>query len=278
MSYKTILVHVDAGDMAPVRIRCAARLARSVDAHLIGAAPTGISRFVPPEVLAAGLNPLAARCRTLRQEAREALDRFSLLAQQEGVLSYEARLLDDDVDGGLPMAARYCDLAVAGLPNRMLVDAMLPADLPEQLALYGGHPVLVVPDTGGVRDFSGQALIAWDGSAAATRAVAGALPLLRRARSVEILGLGDNLPATCIPQETCTALAAWLGRHGIAAHTCRKPQPAHISEALLAEAIDIGATLLVMGAYGHSRLREALKEGVTSTVLRWTHIPLLLAH
>lgn len=278
MSYKTILVHVDASDAAPVRIRCAARLARSADAHLVGAAPTGISRFVPPEVLAAGLNPLAARCRSLREEAKEALDRFSLLAQEEGVLSHEARLIDDDVDGGLPLAARYCNLAVAGQPDRTLVDPLLPADLPEQMLLYGAHPVLVLPDAGSVPEFSGDALVAWDGSAAATRAVAAALPLLRLARSVEILGLGDRLPETCAPEETCAALATWLGRHGIAARTSRRPQPANIGEALLAEAVDAGATLLVMGAYGHSRLRESLKEGVTATVLRWTHVPVLLAH
>jgi nucleotide-binding universal stress UspA family protein len=277
MTYKTILVHVDASDAAPLRIRCAARLARSVEAHLIGAAPTGISRFVPPEILAAGRDPLAARCRTLRQEARESLDLFTRLAQQEGVLSHEARLIDDDADGAMPMAARYCDLVVVGRPDPTVVDPLEPTDLPQQLALSGGHPALVVPYTGALPELSGTALVAWDGSVAATRAVAGALPLLRLARRVEVIGLGDALPPTCTPQEPCTALASWLGSHGIEAHTCRKQQ-SDTGKALLSEAVDIGATLLVMGAYGHSRLHESLTEGVTATVLRWTRIPLLIAH
>jgi nucleotide-binding universal stress UspA family protein len=278
MGYKTILVHADLSDAAPSRVRCAARLARQSDAHLIGAAPTGISRFVPPEVLAAGLNPLAERCRTLREEAQQALDRFSHLAQQEGVPSYEARLIDDDVDGGMPIQARYCDLAIVARPDRTVVDPLMPADLPERLVLAGGHPVLILPDSGHLPALDGEALIAWNGSAEATRAVAGALPLLRQARRVTVLGIGNGLPPTGLEHEPCTALAEWLGRHGITAFPRRRSWQDASGKALLAEAIETGATLLVMGAYGHSPLREALTDGVTATVLRWGHLAVLLAH
>lgn len=278
MAYKTILVHADLGDGAPSRIRCAARLARQSGAHLIGAAPTGISRFVPAEVLAAGINPLSARCRALVNEARQALERFSLLAQQEEVMSYETRLIDDDVDGGMPIQGRYCDLAVLGMPDRTVVDPLLPSDLAERMVLTCGHPVLVLPNNGIPPVLDGEALVAWDGGVGATRAVAGALPLLRLARRVTVLGIGDALPATGFGQEACAALAAWLGRHGVTAQPCRKSQHDDIGKDLLDEAASRDATLLVMGAYGHAPLREALTNGVTAAVLRRAHLPVLLAH
>lgn len=278
MAYKTILVHADLSDGAPSRIRCAARLARQSGAHLIGAAPTGVSRFVPPEVLAAGISPLSTRIRALRDEARQALERFSLLAQQEEVISYEARLIDDDVDGGMPIQGRYADLTVLGTPDRTVVDPLLPADLVERMVLSGGHPVLILPNNAIPPTLDGEALVAWDGGAEATRAVAGALPLLRLARGVTVLGLGDALPATGLGQDACEALAAWLGRQGVAARTCRKSPLDEIGKGLLDEAARRNATLLVMGAYGHAPLREALTNGVSASVLRWAHLPVLLAH
>ena len=278
MSYKSILVHVDLGDTAPSRIQCAALLARRSGAHLIGAAATGISRFVPPQVLAAGLNPLAGRCRTLREDALKALDRFSLLAQQEGVSSFETRLIDDDVDGGLPIAGRYANLAVLGQPNRMVVDPLSPPDLPERLLLDGGHPVLVIPGSVYLPRLDREVVIAWDGSPGAMRAVAAALPLLREARHATVLGIGSQLPATCLEHDACASLASWLGRHGVTAGTFRRTRSDDPGMAILAEAVDLDADLVVMGAYGHTRLREALAEGVTTTVLRWAHLALFLAH
>jgi len=278
MTYKTILVHVDAGFAAPGRIRYAARLARIADAHLIGAAATGVSRFLPPEVLAAGVNPLAARCRALRDEAQQALARFDHLVREEGVLSSEARLVDDDVDGGLALAARYCDLAIVAQADRTLVDPLLPPDLPQRLLLASGHPVLVLPNTGSQPGPGGEAVVAWDGSAGATRAVAAALPLLRLAKRVTVIGVGDQLPPTGSAHEACTALKDWLARHGVDARASRLPARDDVGSALLAQATDLGAGMLVMGAYGHSPLREALSDGVTETVMRWATLPLFLAH
>jgi nucleotide-binding universal stress UspA family protein len=278
MSYKTILVHVDLGDAAPTRIRYAARLANQAGAHLIGAAPTGVSRFVPPEMLAAGLGPLAGRCRTLQEEAQQALDGFLALARQEGVQSYEARLIDDDADGGLPIAARYANLSVVGQPNPAIVDPLIPPDLPERLLLDSAHPVLVVPGAGDPPGFDGEALVAWNGDVGATRAVAGALPLLRLARRVTVLGIGDQQASSGLVEDDCNALVGWLGRHGIAARPRHRPQQDDIGAALLAEAMEIDAGLLVMGGYGHSRLRETVRDGVSANVLRWTNLPVLLAH
>jgi nucleotide-binding universal stress UspA family protein len=280
MQYKTILVHADLSPAAPDRIRLAARLARAADAHLIGSALTGISRFIPRATLAAGGSVLAARCAALQEDAGRSLDCFWRIAMEEGVDAAEARLIDDDVDGGMAVQARYCDLVVVGQADCGVAAPPLPPpppqDLPEYLLFTSGRPVLVVPCTGCMPEPGGLALVAWDGSVEATRAVDGALPLLRLASGIIVLAFGnDFLPPDGDP---CGQLAAYLKRHGVNASVGHCSIGADIGERLLSEASDQGASLLVMGGYGHSRFRELLTKGVTSTILRTMTLPVLLAH
>jgi nucleotide-binding universal stress UspA family protein len=281
MQYKTILVHADLSPAAPDRIRLAARLARAADAHLVGSALTGFSRFIPPATLAAGGTALAKRCAALQDAAARALACFRRIAAEEGVDAAEARLIDDDVDGGMAVQARYCDLVVVGQADRGVVAPPLPPpppqDLPEYLLFTSGRPVLVVPCTGYPPEPGGPALVAWDGSVEATRAVDGALPLLRLASGTIVLGFGDDFAPP--DGDPCGQLAAYLKRHGVRACAAGRRQiGADIGERLLSEASDQGASLLVMGGYGHSRFRELLTKGVTATILRTMTLPVLLAH
>jgi nucleotide-binding universal stress UspA family protein len=274
MRYKTILVHVDAESAAPDRIRLAARLARQVDAHLVGAAPTGVSRFLVP----AGAGPaIEARCRMLHGEAAAALQAFERIVREEGVASSEGRLVDDEVDAALALQARYADLVIVSQPDAATVAPPFPADLAAWLALGGGRPVLVVPRHG-VAAVGAAALVAWDGSREATRAVTGALPLLRAATRVTVVDFGAEDAPAGIVEDPCAALGAWLGRHGVAARCGHRPLAPDVGAALLAEAAGLSAGLLVMGAYGHSRLREIVLGGVTETILRTMTLPVLLAH
>ena len=167
---------------------------------------------------------------------------------------------------------------MAGQPDATLVGPPFPADLPARLALGGGRPVLVVPRYGAPRDTGGDALVAWDGSREATRAVTAALPLLRAARRVTVVDFGNGPNRAGVVEEPCAALCAWLGRQGVAARSGRRPMPSDVGDALLSEAADLGAALLVMGAYGHPRLREMVLGGVTETILRSMTVPVLLAH
>lgn len=276
MGYKTILVHADTSPASSDRLRLAIGLAQASGAHLVGSALTGISRFVTPAMLACGDVRLAERCAVLRHDATMALQRFDALVRAEGLASSEARLVDDDVDGGMAEQARCCDLVVVG-QSGAVAPAGLRDDLPEYLLLTSARPVLVVPRVGHARSLDGPALVAWDGSVEATRAVAGALPLLRAARGTTVVGFGDGA-AYAPAGDPCARLAAWLERHGIAAHTGHPPAGGYVGEALLSIACDMGAGLLVMGGYGHARYRELLLGGVTATVLRATTLPVLLAH
>src|SRR5450830_119607 len=146
MSYSTIVVHVDHSHHAAARMRQAAVLAAACNAHLIGSAFTGLSRYA---ATAAGLElrMLAPQeMAAIRLRGEEALDRFDAIASSEGVGSIERRLLEDDPGGGLALQARYADLVV--LSQSDVNDpacAHLPGGLPEQVVMDGGRPVLILP-------------------------------------------------------------------------------------------------------------------------------------
>lgn len=277
MDYKTLLVHIGTDPAAEARLRLAIGLARAADAHLVGSAVTGVSHFVTAGMLAAGDSRLADRCAALRRDAAAALRRFEAIVRTEGLASFESRLVDDDVDGGMALQARYCDLAVVGQADPAAPGPDRRADLPEYLLLASGRPVLVVPYASGAWRLDGEALVAWDGSPEATRAVTAALPLLRAARGTTVIGFGDAA-GEAPDANPCARLAAWLARHGIAARAGQRAATGDVGEALLSAAADMDAGLLVMGGYGHARYRELVLGGVTATILRAMTLPVLLAH
>jgi nucleotide-binding universal stress UspA family protein len=278
MAYKTILVHADMSIHAPDRIRFAASLARLEGGHLIGLVTTGVSRFMYPDTAAplAGTvaSPYAA---SLQSHARQALDQFAALAREAAVPSFEPRLVADDPEGGLVLMSRYADIVVLSQTDPAHQAAGVVRELPEFVMLNIARPVLLVPYAGGPYELSGDALVAWDGSIEAARAIGHALPLLRRASGVAIAqfesGGAGELAAQALD------LARWLGRHGINATTVHE-QHVDIGEggALLSMVADLQAGLLVMGGYGHTRLRELLLGGVTRTMLDSMTVPVLMAH
>jgi len=143
----------------------------------------------------------------------------------------------------------------------------------ETVLFESGRPVLVVPPGHGQHGF-GAVAIAWDGSLEASRAVHGAMPLLEAAERVVILMVEEAGKAPA----SSTALAAALAWHDVAATPQTVKGEGAISVALLGAAADAGCGLLVMGGYGHSRLRELVLGGVTRDVLAASALPVLLAH
>ncbi|HEX7983746.1 MAG TPA: universal stress protein [Duganella sp.] len=281
MSYKTILVHVDRSSRADARVALAARLALDEQAYLIGAASSG---FVP-ELYVANAMMMAApmpleELEVCRAGARRALDNFEKIARGAGVDAIERRLGDDPAQHGIVLQARYADLVVVGQHDPADPDAGATRDLPEYAALQGGRPVLVVPYAGRFDRIDRHALVAWDGSRSAVRALTDALPLLRRTGSVTLAvfnpqrqyGVHGDLPGADI--------ALLLARHGVKVDVLRQDTPPglDVGNALLSLAADIDADLLVMGAYGHMRWREVLMGGVTRTVLQSMTLPVLMSH
>ncbi|MBC7861274.1 MAG: universal stress protein [Burkholderiaceae bacterium] len=275
MSYKTILVHVDQSRHLGPRVAAAASLALAENAHLIGVAMTGISRFA----YQSGAPTLAAHLETLRARAAGALAEFEALARGLGVASIETRLVDDDAAGGISVQARYCDLVVVGQTDLRDPSPAVPPDFPEYVLMHCGRPLLIVPHAGGAPFAADKILVAWDASMEATHAVGGALPLLRRAGRVDLVVFNpDPHSEQAHGAQPGADIALYLARHGIAVEVTQQHTEADIGAALLAKAAALSSDLIVMGGYGHSRLREIVLGGTTRSVLDAAAVPVLMAH
>ncbi len=176
---------------------------------------------------------------------------------------------EDEVVG---VWGRVRDLSVVARP---LGEQTASADQTFNAALYEtGKPVLVAPPKVPA-ELGNRVVVAWNGSAQATRAVSAAMPFLHRAQSVTLLvGETDEDGDTRVEE-----LASHLSWHGIAATPHKfSPDGASVAEALMAECDTIGCDLLVMGAYTHSRMWEVILGGVTRHVLETAELPVLMAH
>jgi nucleotide-binding universal stress UspA family protein len=155
---------------------------------------------------------------------------------------------------------------------------MTPDDLFIESALFGsGRPVVVVPYIQEQGLKLGRVLACWDGSHHAARAIADAMPLLRRGKTIEIVIVANaRAPADEVPG---TDIAAHLARHGLAVEVKRLvAEDTDVANAILSHAADSGADFIVMGGYGHSRLREFVLGGVTRAMLAQMTVPVLMAH
>lgn len=166
--------------------------------------------------------------------------------------------------------ARLADLVV--MPHPALTEADESASM--DAALFGtGRPVLVAP-ADAKKGFGGKIAIAWDGSREAALAASAALPLLKKAAEVVVITAQES-----DGEVEPSALARYLAGHGIQAKTwAYTPGNEPIAKGLLGQAERAGADCLVMGAYGHSRLRERILGGATEGVLQHATIPVLMMH
>ncbi|MDB5917027.1 MAG: Universal stress protein [Massilia sp.] len=279
MSYKTILVHVDGSRHAEARIALAVRLAADHGAHLVGAAMTGVSRFIFQGAnVDVARTVLAGQLDVLVGQANDALARFEAIAGTVDGLSFEPRLVDDDAGDGLALQARYADLVVLSQFDPDDPVARVDPDLPAYVMLNSAGPVLMVPVIKAPAAAGSHVLVAWDESLQASRAVANALPLLRHAASVTVALFNPDAPGRLAGAD----IALYLARHGVNVVVRRedneKGSGADVGSALLSLGPDVGADLLVMGGYGHTRFREVLLGGVTQTVLKTMTIPVLMSH
>lgn len=167
-----------------------------------------------------------------------------------------------------------CDIIVAALPAKKLEKGQDPGF--EVGLLDTGRPLLLVPAGTHNSLTSGKVLIAWNGSAEATRAVAAAMPILIRAAEVDIFTAPEGDGDTGAAQ----GLAAYLKWHGVDAKILDQASSGGegVEERLMNAVKKSKANLLVMGAYTHSRLRELIFGGVTRHILAHAHLPVLMAH
>jgi nucleotide-binding universal stress UspA family protein len=279
MSYKTILVHVDETKRARERIKIAARLAVREEAHLIGAALTGISRFLFQNAMIEQNDPnLSLHLDMLRSRAIGALEQFDPIVKQIGVTSFERRAVDDEAAGGISLQARYADVAIIGQNDPDESIPSVSSDFPEYVVLNSGRPVLIIPYTGEFDTLGERVLVAWDASMEATRAVTSAIPLLRRAKHVDLAVFNPNSMFDAHGDQPGADIALYLARHGVKIEVRQPRTETDIGNALLSMAADLSSDMIVMGGYGHSRFREVLLGGATRTVLESMTVPVWMAH
>lgn len=281
MSYKDLLVVLDSEPPVHVRIGLAAALAERFAAHLVGLYPLPVARrprelgYFDPALL----DPIFE---ALRQRARDAADKvreeFEHVAGLRG-LSAEWRLVADGAEADPALHARYADLAILGQldPDRGDTDIIRPR--PEQVALASGRPILVVPYAGNFENVGRRVLVGWDASREAARAVHDAMPLLAAAEVVTVLIVDPREGPKGHGELPGADISLHLARHGVKAEIeCTVSADLAVGEVLLSRAADLAADLIVMGAYGHSRLRELLLGGATRALLRSMTVPVLMAH
>ena len=179
--------------------------------------------------------------------------------------------LDPATHGNLPEFARTFDLIVTGVHSVELKDEHLSAS-PDTLALNSGRPVLVVPNGYDAPGLAEHALVAWDGSRAAARAIGDAMPILEDRARVTVLSVGKEAP------RDTDRLMISLSRHGIAASHMQRPHKGPVGENILKAAEDVGARLVVMGCFEHHKFTHTLFGGLTTDVTRDATVPVFLSH
>lgn len=271
-TYRTLLVHVEPGLSSGHRVEAAARLARHLDAHLIGLgaetfdplpAADPFSGYAAGDWVAFALDQVTANL----QAAEAAFRRDAAGAD------IEWRQARDYPDRALCSIARAADLIVVspstGKPAVQSADAA-------SVAMGAGLPVLVVPE--GRSQLRAQVVsIAWKDTRECRRAIADARPLLRQADEVIVHAVGAAWDEVTVAQ--VDDVVANLKRHGVVARPCFTVAPDEgVTQELEKTAAENGADLIVAGAYGHSRLREWAFGGVTDDLLHRPAFFVLMSH
>lgn len=277
MSYRTILVHTDSSSRCQVRVELACQLARRFGAHVIGLNALS-AVYVPGYAVSLGGGQVFIESQKsfAAEQAAQAEALFKQAVARADVASAEWRASKEDAPGVVAMHARYADLVVIGqhCPSVMLnVDA----DFAERVVIAAGRPVLLVPYAGSFPTLGRRVLIAWNATREATRAVTDAIPLLRQAELVQVTAF--RLQRGAHGEEPGADIALFLTRHGVRVEVkADYAEDIDVGNELLSRAADMSADLIVMGAYGHSRLKEMVLGGATRTILDTMTVPVLMAH
>ncbi len=277
MGYKTILVHCDAGRGTTERLKIALDMGQRFDAHVIGLHVR--QAFQAPAFTDAGpaMDSLYKTYETVvKADEAIATAAFREVVGSKGVSS-EWRVADGYVDEVVRAEARTADLVIVGQAETDPLPTATPADLAEDVAMAGECPVLIVPYIGVAKPPGRTVMLCWNASREAKRAASGALPLLKTADKVIALiidpkhGAGSEAPGVDV--------ASWLARHGVKV-TVQRDTAANsdVGGVILSRAADHDVDLIVMGIYGHSRMRELVLGGASRTLLASMTAPLLVAH
>jgi len=298
MAIKDVLVCLDASEAGEGRLRLAAGIAREHKAHLAAAylmsefATTDVAVYGPGAIgIGIAGAPVAhvgegSGARSNFDQGRET-PQHVLLAETIENRFRETLQLDRIVGdwhlfapgevGELIELAMATDLVIVGQHQP---EAPASAEFrPEQVVVACGRPLLVVPYAGTFSSIGKRVLVAWDGTREATRAIHDALPLIASADAVTVISVAGRKSDVERRHPSLDRIIHHLERHGLAARAQEDVRDGvMVSDMLLSRASDLGADLIVVGAYYHSRFREAVLGGVSRELLDHMTVPVLMSH
>jgi nucleotide-binding universal stress UspA family protein len=274
---KDIVVNLGVGEKASPAGDYAVSVAAAFNAHLAGIAflydpivPVSGAGYIPAEVI-------ETQERDNEAATRAALARFTAASARAGVTAEPLTLSASFAGVGEQFGriARRFDLSIVGQaePETSGVEEIIA----ESALFESGRPVIIVPyiQKGPLK--LDRVMVCWDGSRAATRAIADAMPLLHRSQHVEVVivanerGKNDEIEGA--------DMGAHLARHGLNVEVNRTALgDIDVADVILSHAADAGSDFIVMGGYGHSRLREFVLGGVTRSIMRSMTAPVLMSH
>ncbi|MEX1036143.1 MAG: universal stress protein [Sneathiella sp.] len=274
MSIKTILLHLNNDQQLDERIETALGLAVEHDAHLIGlytiaqvTVPTSFMGYVPPEFIEQSRkseeeNAAAAKARLESLAAK--VDKQVEIIVEEG---YAPDLINNH--------ALAVDIVVVGQGDPEEENNTQSRYVAEEIVVSSPRPVLIIPTAGKYRNFGKHVMVGWNNTRESSRALHEAMPFLKMAEKVTLLSVNSTEDET----DETKHILAHLERHGVKAEYKSGHWPdLGVGDAILDALVDYSADMLVMGAYGHSRLRQMILGGATKSILGQMTAPVLFAH
>ncbi len=265
MKYETVMVGMALGQPNEARLEIAGQLAERFGATVIGVAA---AEFSPPLYFTSGesAQKLVDQGWAAIENRLAELEGEFRAAMQHRATGVEWRCAETFPTRHIVQQARACDIIVVGAgPRNALGDPFVQIN-PSDLVMQAGRPLLVVPDACSWLDLR-SILVAWKDTAEARRAVSDALPLLRKSTEVSVVEIVEDEADRVAAVSRIGDVVAWLSRHGVRASQQVPDQLGDAATQLERIASDVGAGVVIAGAYGHSRLSEWILGGVTRRLI-----------
>jgi nucleotide-binding universal stress UspA family protein len=280
MTFKNILLHMDATDRCQERLSVAGQLALAHGAALTGLYVTpepfypmyAEAAYFPEELLVNFEKEEQENCEMAEKKFRE-------YTEAQGIQN-EWHFEQGPLSTVVSKHARYADLAVLGKGDVDDPKHLPDPFLAEDVVMQSGRPVLIIPNTGHFDEIGKRILVCWNGSREAVRAINDAMPFLQTADKVTVMVANPEKPSSGDHGDIPSAdIAHYLARHGIKVEAAStKTDQSDIGEIILSQASKADADMIVAGAYGHSRTREWILGGVTKTLIHEATVPTFISH
>lgn len=272
---KDILVYLDDGKSNAERINTAFTLAKSNDAHLTGVT---LSSLKPAHLKISDKKVLAATC---VQEAEKRIEEFSTLAKSNGINASTRIIHRESTKAAerLAQVSRNFDLIILRQANPKNINHNTVEEIAHKVILLSGRPVFFMPYIGAHRIPCKNAMIAWDGTPTATRAVHDSLPILKSVDEVTVLVVQEGKKKTAQGELLADDLVEHLKHHKVNARVKRITSGTFdVQTVILNQIADNDIDILIMGGYGTPSLKQKVFGGVTTSLLSSMIIPVIMSH